>query len=236
MKPEINLTLQVVTTMSKSTTKHTNTIQKAIEAHTERSTSATHNYLKRMVEMPYLNQLMISQLLTLSYKTDPLDENSAYLDKELNFCCFLPPPYNDSEYQQMRRAGLDANLDDVVKQNKKYSQRKATSLYINGRQSTVDDVAAGVANVINIYLFMVDDEDQFGIPLIIIVLRRITDFITGANFHRWFHKHYSKAKWIAHTLVTMYHSLLLGFAKLVSDIENIMNAGNDCCCEVVRVS
>ena len=226
-KPDLNPTLQAVTTTSKSTNRHTNTIRKALDAHTEKATRGTRDYLKRMIDMPYFNQITISQLLTLAFKTDPLDENSAYLDKELNFCCFLPPPYNNNDYQEMCKAGLDANLDDVVNQNEKFSQRKSTSLFINGRQSIIDDVAAGAANLINTCLFIADDEDNYGTPLIVVLCRRIADFITGREFRRWFHKHNSNAKWIAHTIVTMFHGLISGFAKLSSDIENIINAGNN---------
>ena len=128
------------------------------------------------------------------YKTNPLDEDSAYLDKELNFCCFLPPPYNDNNYQQMQRAGLDSNLDKMVKQNEKYHQQKSTSLFIHGYQEMIDDIAAGAANTVNTYLFFVDNEDLYSTPEIIIIIHRLTDIITSPEFRRWFHKHYSKAK------------------------------------------
>ena len=58
------------------------------------------------------------------------------------------------------------------------------SLFINGRQNTINDVASGAANLINTCLFIADDEDTYGTPLIVILCRHITDFITGREFHR----------------------------------------------------
>lgn len=91
----------------------------------------------------------------------------------------------------------------------------------------IDDIVAGAANAVNTYLFFVNNENLYGIPEIIIIIHRLTDFITSPEFRRWFHKHYSKAKWIANTLVTMYYGIISGFAKLALDIENIMKMSED---------
>ena len=70
-KPEINLTMQAVISTSKSTSRHTSTIRKAFNAHRERVTAFTRDNLKHMVDMLHLNQLSISQLVALAFKTNP---------------------------------------------------------------------------------------------------------------------------------------------------------------------
>ena len=121
-----------------------------------------------MTEIPYFNQLAISQILQQNYKIDPLDENPLFIEKELSFYVFLPSAFNDDNYNQICRAGLDTNLDKVVDQNNKFSQRKSTNLFIYGYQESPEDVAAGITNFINISLFIINESN--GTPLIIKML------------------------------------------------------------------
>ena len=121
---------------AKSSTKHVSLIRKAIETH-EMKWTGSRDYLKRTTELPHFNQLYIAQILQMTWKSDPLDENSEYLDKELNICVLLPPPHicRDQQCLKMRSAGLNTNLDDAIDQHAKFSEKKSTKLFIHGRRA-----------------------------------------------------------------------------------------------------
>ena len=62
-KSQLNPASQAVTTTSKSTNCYTNTIRKALKAHTKKVMKGTSDYIKHIVDMPYYHITTFSTII-----------------------------------------------------------------------------------------------------------------------------------------------------------------------------
>ena len=87
--------------------------------------------------------------MTVNWKTDALDENFEFSDKELSLLISIPPPCagKNQDCPKALRAGLSIRLDEIVEQNSKFCERKSTKGFIGGRQWDVSDNASLLANI-----------------------------------------------------------------------------------------
>jgi len=83
----------------------------------------------------------------------------------------------------MCSAGLNANLDEVIDQNAKFCEKKATHLFIHGRQSSIEDIAVCLANIDCVSHFFIG-ESHNGSPLIVECIRELADILTMIEIKR----------------------------------------------------
>ena len=225
--PELNPALSQLFTNGNTSTKFTSQVRKAIETY-EETWSNSDNYLRKETDLPYLSHLIIMMLMTVNWKTDALDENFEFADKELSVLMLLPPPYagKNQEYLKTLRSGLNIRLDEIVEQSSKFCERKSTKGFIGGRQWEINDNVSLLANLCCLSNFLMDSTTKQDVPLCALITKDLADLLSSKAMKKWHHKHKNIAPWIPHSINSLFHNAYAQFGRLAGDYSKQLDLLN----------
>ena len=104
-------------------------------------------YLSRLNQFPRLSLTNILFMLQSHYHIGNIDYNMESLKKSFSVLTLLAPPGNCDEFDQLQNSSANNELEEIPHQP---SERRASffkTVFIKGRQETLDDVIALLANV-----------------------------------------------------------------------------------------
>ena len=183
--------------------------------------------LESMVEIPHLSAVACRALLRMSWKETSLDEDASSLGQVLSVYTYLAPPRDiRSAHGRAYQAAKDATNLAVTEARLEEAGAKrtkmATSAFLLGRQSSPNDLATAISNILADFAFRFDlpADPEHG-PTILHMLRGFASAITKKSFLRWYDRHFEKFPWITHVLLSQIHTLLASAAKIASSPANI---------------
>ena len=217
--PTVNAALEGLYQKSRSLTDFVSQFRKALTIHTKQHCQH-RDYLNRSVEMPHLQEITITKFLKMDFKMDALDDKLEFIDKQLSVLCFSPPPYpgRNSKYNQFLQSSLNASLEEEIEQNEKHCEKKSTISFVDGRKENLNDIISTIANIVCIAEFKLNSPAP---PLIVTQLIEFADIISSSEYKQWYYKHRQGAPWIPHTLLTLLHSIIVGFAEVSSHYQHV---------------
>ena len=198
---------------STSTSEQARSFGDGIEALAD-DISKEKNYLSRAAEFPYLSQTLITYALQAHYHSGSIDKNMESLKKSFNVLTLLAPPHNASdEYSGYINSSKNVEVDRLLDQpaEKRSSIRK--EIFIKGRQDTLEDVIAFIANISVFARFWIkmDNDKQ---PLLIQLITELADFLSSSEY-KSFHDKFKTCKvYMPHTLITYIFNIVSIFIKM----------------------
>ena len=154
-------------------------------------------------------------------KTDTLNENFEFADKELSLLVLLPPPCagKNQECLKTLRVGLNIRLDEIVEQNTKFCERKSTKGFVGGRQCDVSDNVSLLANTHCLSNFMVVESSNQNIPLSTFITKDLADLLSSKQTKKWYYKHKNTTPWTPHSINSLFHNVCSQFGKLAGNYD-----------------
>jgi len=142
------------------------------------------------------------------------------LKKLFSVLALLAPPANSTdEYNGYINSSKNIEVDRMLDQpsEKRSSIRK--EVFIKGRQESIDDVIAFIANIIVYARFWVkmdkdDTEDQ---PYIIQLIVEIADYLSSAEYKNFYDRFKKSTVFMPHTLIAYIFNIFSTFIKMAKN-------------------
>ena len=126
-------------------------------------------YFSRLNQFPCLSLTNILFMLQSHYHLGNMDCNMESLNKSFSVLTLIAPPGNCDEFDQLQNSSANAELEEMLHQPSERRSSVSKTAFIKGRQETLDDVIALLANLIILGRFWVtfDGKDVSTYPYVL---------------------------------------------------------------------
>ena len=203
---------------SSSTSEQARTFSNGIEVLAD-DISKEKSYLSRASKFPFLSQTLISYALHAHYHTGSIDKSIDSLKKSFNILALLAPPTNsDDEYSGYINSSKNVEVERMLDQptEKRSSIRK--EIFIKGKQDTLEDVTAFIANIIVFARYWVKmEDDEKNQPLVIQMISEVADFLSSSEYKSFHEMFKNKKVFMPHTLIAFIFNIVSVFVKMAKN-------------------
>ena len=160
------------------------------------------NYLCDKIEFPYFNNTTLICLCQGNFHCNSLHEDDSLLDKKISALNFLPSPKEGR----------------ALKTYEEY-MKESNRTFIQGRQTTVNDIQSLIANLVTVFYFLTDINSKDNIPDIIKILESMADMLNNTRFNLYIDYYQKTYPWIPHTILINIHEIVKSFVKIGNDVN-----------------
>ena len=177
-----------------------------------------------------INVTFASVTRDCNFRTESMDDTTAPLNSSLHVYNFCPANVMAASYQAVVDQGHQI-LHEVANHEPDASRTKSTTgLYINGCQSTYDDLITTIANL-HLYLSWLYQQDdnatEASIPDVLKDIRDVFTLVTMSKFKDWFNKWAPNMPFLAHSILDQVQQLLSARADFALKTSNVEKVAND---------
>ena len=158
-------------------------------------------------------------MLQSHYHIGNIDCNMESLKKSFSVLTLLAPPGNCDEFDQLQNSSANNELEEMLHQPAERRASVSKTVFIKGRQETLDDVIALLANVMILDRFWVtfDGNDTTTYPYVLRQLSELADVLTTSEFRTFAGTMKGACPFLAHTLIVNTFNFFAGFIKLAKN-------------------
>ena len=206
-------------TSSSSTSEQARTLSDGIEVLAD-DISRERSYLSRASKFPFLSNTLITYALQAHFHSGAIDGNMESLKKSFSVLALLAPPANSTdEYNGYINSSKNIEVDRMLDQpnEKRASIRK--EVFIKGKQESIDDVIAFIANIIVYARFWVkmDAENTEDQPYIVQLITEIADYLSSSEFKSFYDRFKRSTVFMPHTLIAYIFNIFSTFIKMAKN-------------------
>ena len=197
--------------------------------------SKERSYLSRAAKFPFLSSTVLKYCLQAHYHSGAIDSNMDSLKKSFNILALLSPPLESvDEYRSYINSSKNIEVDDLLEQQSEKRASIKKDIFIKGKQETMEDVLAFIANIIVFVRFWVKMDLNKGDqqPLLVQLFMELSDFLSSSEFVQFNEKFKATKIYMPHTLITYIFNIFSIFIKMAKNphvvckfkIENTIDA------------
>ena len=141
------------------------------------------------------------------------------LKKSFSVLTLLALPGNCDEFDQLQNSSANNELEEMLHQPSERRASVSKTVFIKGRQETLDDVIALLANVMILGRFWVtfDGNDTTTYPYVLRQLSELADVLTTSEFRTFAGSMKGVCPFLAHILIVNTFNFFAGFIKLAKN-------------------
>ena len=146
--------------------------------------SLENHYLSRLCRFPMLSHTLVIFMLQSHYHVGNMDCNMDSLKKYFSILTLLAPPVNDDEFLLLQNSSKNVGLEEMLHQPSEKRSSVSKTVFVKGRQDSLDDVIALLANIMVLGRFWVKfmGTDESTYPYVLRQLVGLVDVLTSAKF------------------------------------------------------
>ena len=188
------------------------------------------SYLDRNIELPNLNDTLVALIINCMFHKHLLDQNMDLLNKRVSVLNFLAKPehgQSHEEYKKYIARNNASEMEGVVDEAIEKRLAKDKTVFTKGRQDTLPDITAALANLIFVLEFLCDPIDCAETPGILTMLHKLAKKVTDPEFKEFYNYNKSEMPWIPYSILCHIQSILKAHAIAASDVHTLRHVEND---------
>ena len=211
-RPELTADLTEFVQTATSNKTLARMLTNALHARVNGADGRSRDYLLHSADLPVVSQATTAYLLSSQFAS-PRSSSLEALKNSFNVYSFTPPPLKSKAYDDHLRDCSKNHADDILEQPDHLASVIKRQTFVGGRQDTLSDVLATIANLFMFFRCFVefDISSEATYPLFLRRISSIAAVVSDCRFRDLVSL--SAAPWIPHQLIqfvqTYFESLTL---------------------------